>query len=127
MRNTAKTQTRDVSVADGVCFLTAISFHDAKLVEVRRGEKYGRACLSLLVDFKTAYAPPADGIVYEITFLNGIFVREPKRMKDCYILALDCAAENGRVRMELEYFVGEEARHDVLEIDFSGVEVRKVK
>ncbi len=42
MRNTTKTQTRDLSVADGLCFLKNISFHDAKLVEVRCGETIRR-------------------------------------------------------------------------------------
>ncbi len=114
---------------DGMDFLTNISFHDAKLVDVGYNEKYGKECLSLLVDFKTALAPPAGGNFYEISFRDGKFIRKPKRMKDCYILALDCfsAEQFMRTRIELEYFTGGEAHHDVLEIEFSDVKVFKVK
>lgn len=112
---------------DEMDFLTSVSFHDAKLVDVRYDDKYGKACLSLLVNFKTAQAPSAGGNFYEISFLDGKLIQKPKRMKDCYILSLDCAAENGRVWMELEYFVGSEAHHDVLEIEFSDVKVFKAK
>ena len=114
-------------VMDGMNFLTKVSFHDAILVDMRYDTKYGKERLSLLVDFKTALAPPAGGNFYEISFLDGKLIQKPKRMKDCYILSLDCAAENGRVWMELEYFVGGEAHHDVLEIEFSDVKVFKVK
>ncbi len=110
-------------------FLTNVSFHDAKLVDVLCGEKYGKECLSLLVDFKTAEAPPKDGNLYEIAFLDGKFVQEPKRMKGCYILALDCFpfGQFMRTRIELEHFVGGEAHHDDLEIEFSDMKVLKVK
>ena len=113
---------------DGMRFLTTVSFHDAKLVDVRSGEKYGRKCLLLLIDFRTTGTLPADGKVYEVTLLDGIFMQEPKQKKDCFILALDCdIVEHRRIWIELEYFSGEEARHDSMEIAFSAVEVRKVK
>ncbi len=114
---------------DGMNFLTNVSFHDAKLVDVRYEEKYGKERVSLLVDFKTALAPPKDGKVYELSFSDGKILQKPKRMKDCYILALDCfpAEQCMRARIELEYFVGSEARHDIFEIEFSDVSVFKVK
>ena len=114
---------------DGMDFLTNTSFHDAKLVDVRDSEKYGKACLSLLVDFKTAESRPEGGTFYEITFLDGKFVQEPGRRKDCYILALDCVpfGKFMRTRIETEYFTGSEAHRDVLEIEFSDVKVFKVK
>ncbi len=117
------------SVVDGMNFLTNVSFHDAKLADVHCDEKYGKEHLSLLVDFKTAQALPAGGNFYEILFLDGKFIRKPKRMKDCYILSLDCfsAEQFMRTRIELEYFVGSEARHDVLEIEFSDVKAFKAK
>ncbi len=129
MCNTIKTQTHDLSVADGLCFLTNVSFHDAKLVDYFYDEIYGKECLSLLVDFKTAKVPPAGGNFYEILFWDGKFTQKPKRMKDCYILSLDCfpAEQFMRARIELEYFVGGEAHHDVLEIEFFDVKVQKVK
>ena len=116
-------------VMDGMNFLTKVSFHDAKLADVRCDEIYGKECLSLLVNFKPAQAPPAGENFYEISFLDGKLIQKPKRMKDCYILALDCfsVGQFMRVRMELEYFVGSEAHHDVLEIEFSDVKVFKVK
>ncbi len=116
-------------VMDGMNFLTKVSFHDAKLVDVRYDEQYGKECLLLLVDFKTAQAPPAGGNFYEILFLDGKLIQKPKRMKDCYILSLDCfsAEQFMRARIELEYFVGSEAHHDVLEIEFSDVKVFKAK
>lgn len=112
-------------ISGGMSFLTSVSFHDAKLVDVRYGEKYGKECFLLLVDFKTAEAPPVDGSLYEISFLEGKFVQEPKRKRDCYILAFDCspAGQNMRARIESEYFVGGEAHHEILEIEFSDVEV----
>ena len=79
---------------DGISFLTSVSFHDAKLVDVRYDEKYGKEHLLLFVDFKNAYAPPAGGNLFEISFSGGKCVQEPKRMKDCHILALDCAFES---------------------------------
>ena len=114
---------------DGMSFLTSVSFHDAKLVEVCHDEKYGKECISFLVNFKTAEAPPKGGNVYEISFSDGKILQEPKRMKDCYILALDCfpAEQFLRTRIELEYFVGSEVHHDVLEIEFSDVKVLKAK
>ena len=114
---------------DGMRFLTNVSLHDAKLVDVRYDEKYGKECLSLIIDFKTAEAPPKGGNVYEISFSDGKVLQKPKRMKDCYILALDCspAGQIMCARIELEYFVGGETHHDVLEIEFSGVEVLKTK
>ncbi len=114
---------------NGMDFLAGVSFHDAKLVDVRCDEKYGKECLLLLVDFKPAEAPPAGGNFYEISLWDGKFIQKPKRMKDCYILALDCfsAEQFMRTRIELEYFVGSEAHHDVLEIEFSDVKVFKVK
>ena len=127
MCNTTKTQNHKLFVADSLCFLTNISFHDAKLVDVRYNEKNGKDCFSLLVDFKTALATPAGGNFYEISFLDGKYIQKPKRMKDCYILALDCfpAEQCIRARIELEYFVGSEAHHDVLEIEFSDVKIFK--
>ena len=114
---------------DGISFLTSTSFHDAKLVDVRYDEIYGKQCLSLLVDFKTTGTPPADWNFYEILFLNGKFIQKPKRMKDCYILALDCfpAEQFIRARIESEYFVGGETHHNILEIEFSDVKVFKTK
>ncbi len=114
---------------DGADFLTSVSFHDAKLADVRYDEKYGKECLSLLVDFKTALVPPAGGNFYEILFLDGKFIQKPKQIKDCYILTLDCfpAEIFMRTRIELEYLVGGEAHHDVLEIEFSDVKVFKAK
>ena len=114
---------------DGISFLTSVSFHDAKLVDVRYDEKYGKEHLLLFVDFKNAYAPPAGGNLFEISFSGGKCVQEPKRMKDCHILALDCspAEQFMRVRIELEYFVGGETHQDVLEIEFSDVKVLTVK
>ena len=111
---------------DGWNFLTSVSFHDAKLLDVRYDEKYGKGCLSILVDFKTAEAPPTDGRFYEISFLDGKFIQKPNRVKDSYILALDCfpAEQMMNARIELEYFVGSEVHHDILEIKFSDVEVR---
>ena len=116
-------------VMDGMDFLKNVSFHDAKLVDVRCDEIYGKECLSLLVDFKTAQVPPAGGNFYEISFLDGKLIQKPKRMKDCYMLSLDCfpAEQCMRARIELEYFVGSEAHHDVLEIEFSDVKVFKAK
>ena len=116
-------------VMDGMNFLTKASFHDAKLADVRCDEIYGKECLSLLVDFKTALAPPAGGNFYEILFSDGKFVQESQRKSDCYILALGCfpVGQFMRARIELEYFVGGEAHHDVLEIEFSDVKVFKAK
>ncbi len=114
---------------DGMNFLTNVSFHDAKLVDVRCDEIYGKEYLLLLVDFKTAQAPPAGGNFYEISFLDGKLIQKPKRVKNCYILSLDCfsAEQFMRTRIELEYFVDSEAHHDVLEIEFTGVNVFKAK
>ena len=116
-------------VMDGMNFLTKVSFHDAILVDMRYDTKYGKERLSLLVDFKTALAPPAGGNFYEISFLDGKLIQKPKRMKDCYILSLDCFLTEQCMRacLELEYFTGGEAHHDVLEIEFSDVKVFKAK
>ena len=129
MCNTTKTQNHELLVADSLCFLTNISFHDAKLVDCFYDEIYGKECLSLLLDFKTALAPPAGGNFYEISFLDGKLIQKPKRMNDCYILSLDSFPIGQLVstRIELEYFVGGEVHHDVLEIEFSDVKVFKAK
>ncbi len=130
MRNLEKTQIHDsAKVTDGMRFLTSVSFHDAKLVDVFCGEKYGKKTLSLLVDFKTAEFPPGNGKLYEIELLHAEFVQAPERRKDCFLLSLDCvpSGERTRVRVETEYFVGGEARHEVWEIEFSGVEVMRLK
>ncbi len=129
MRNTVKTKTYDLSVADGMHFLTNRSFHDAKLVDVRCGEKYGKECLTLVVNFKTAEVPPMGGNLYEISFSDGKFIQRPKRMKDSYILALDCfpAGRSMHVKIESEYFVGSESHHDIIEIEFSDVTVLQTK
>ena len=129
MCNTTKTQNHELLVADSLCFLTNTSFHDAKLVDVLYNGIYGKECLSLLVDFKTALSSPAGGNFYEISFWDGKFIQQPKRMKDCYIISLDCfpIEQLMRTRIELEYFTGGEAHHDVLEIEFSDIKVFKAK
>lgn len=126
MKKSEKNQRRNMSkIENGVEFLRTSCFHDAKLLSISKGEKYGKPSIVLIIDFKNAENPPKAGRLCEITLLNGRFSCEPERKNDCYILSLDCLSseDNMRVRLETEYFAGSEERRDFSETEFSDAEV----
>ncbi len=107
--------------------LTNFPFHDAKIVDVICEEKRGKKYITLIVDTKTSLSRREGDKLYKVAFKNGEFLQEPERKKDCYIISLDYSSADKimRVRFETQYFVGEEARSEVMEIEFTEVKIER--
>ena len=111
--------------SEGLNFVLSASFHDAKLLNIFEGEKFGKKYISIIVDFKYTSMEFKKNSKYEIKFLNAKYVQKPERLKDMFILEFSylTKTQTQNVKFLLEYFVGNETRHDNCEIDFTDVEV----
>lgn len=111
----------------GLRFIVLASFHDAKIIDINVDNIYGKDCVTIFVDFRcTSTEFNAGYHKFYIRFFDVKNVNLPDKIKDLYILDIDCMQEKNdlQVNFELVYFIGEQACHDIWKIDFTDVKVK---
>ena len=110
----------------GLRFIVLASFHDAKIIDINVDNIIGKDCVSIVVDFRNTSTEFKAGYQkFYIRFLDVKDMTLPDKIKDLYILDIDCMQEASdlQVVFELVYFIGNQSCHDICKINFTDVQV----
>lgn len=111
----------------GLRFIVLASFHDAKIIDINVENIFEKDCVTIVVDFRNTTTEFKAGYnKFYIRFLDVKNMTLPDKIKDLYILDIDCRQEASdlQVVFELVYFIGNQSRHDICKINFTDVQVK---